>query len=248
VTFPPGGGQGFPSSALVNPIVIGAELFYNPGPGAGNLTESISNSAGTDAYGNAYLAGFTAYTQLSPGFWVANNLSTQNQLAWFTAPSSAGPWTLLASIQADTNSDLTIVSGNRIGVGNPLVALIGSAFETWHTLGGLGATGYTINFGRFRYEAIGPGYEVLDIELQAGAAAVAGVFTWTIIPGAQYQFAGPTSRSYPLGYNGTIAAGQNFGSILVDGQSSGNPGRVRVDIPALPNGTVIGATVWVPLS
>lgn len=250
--IPPGSAAGILRALELIIFGTGANrgvFVYNGTPAFGTLTESVAAVANTDSFNNAYLPGFTSYTNLGGGVWVANNISAANQLAWFTAAGPAGPWTQIASITANTNGDLTIVSGNRIGAGNPLVAFISGAFETWHTLGGLGVTGYTINFGRFRYEAIGPGYAVYDIELLAGAGGgTAGVYTWTIIPGAAYQFAGATSRSYPLGFNGVLAAGANAGSVLIDGAGAGTPGRVRIDIPGLPAGTVIGGTIWVPLS
>jgi hypothetical protein len=221
---------------------------YSGSPAPGDLVASIVPVQQTDPETNLALAGVSSYSPLG-GQFVAVNLSAANQVSWFTAPAPTGPWTLVGSITADINGDLSIVSTNRIGIGNPLVALIGSAFEQWHTLGGLGTTGYTIQQGRFRYEAIGPGYCVLDIQLQAGAGGgTAGVYTWTIIPGAQYQFTGNYSRSYALGYNGVLAAGANAGSVLVDGAGTATPGRIRLDIPGLPANTTIGDTIWIPLS
>lgn len=248
-------GEGFPDTVATvfqaaDFIVDSAGGFFYSGPPApGNLAASITTGPGTDQFGNAYLQGFTAYQPLG-GIYVANGLSTTNQLAWYTAPGFGGPYTLVGSVAADVLGDLVVTTTDRFGAASPLIAVLaGGAFESWHTLGGLGVTGYTINFGRFRYEAIGPGYAVYDIELQAGAGGgTAGVYTWTIVPGATYQFGGPTSRSYALGFNGTVAAGANAGSVLIDGAASANPGRVRVVIPGLPAGTVIGGTIWVPLS
>src|SRR5512138_1081475 len=55
-------------SAEFNNVVIrgstttqGLILMYNGTPAAGNLIASIAPAAGTDTYGNAYLAGITTY-------------------------------------------------------------------------------------------------------------------------------------------------------------------------------------------
>lgn len=226
------------------------EFFYSGTPAAGNLTGSITNAAGSDdGHGNAYLAGHTSYQPLG-GIYVANNLSTANQLAWLTAPGFAGPYTEVASVTADINGNLIISGNDQIGITSPLVAILaGGAFETWHSLGGLGATGYTILQGRYRYEAIGPGYTVIQVQLQAGAGGgTAGVYTFANTLPAGYQFPGTISNSEPLGYNGTVTAGGNFGNVLIDPAGAGSPGRVRIDIPALPANTIIGATLLIPLS
>lgn len=43
-------------------VVSGLALYYNGTPAAGNLILSIAASAGTDSFGNAYLAGLTSYS------------------------------------------------------------------------------------------------------------------------------------------------------------------------------------------
>lgn len=219
----------------------------NP-PTFGSLITSDAPFAGTDNEGDAYLSGFAAYGPITGGF-AAVNMSAANQLSWWTSPTMAGPWVENQSIQADINGDLVISASNRIGFNTVIVPFIGASFETWHTLGGYGATGYTILQNRFRLTVEGD--TKIDIQLQAGAGGgTAGVYTATItLPSSpNYQFAGNYSRSYPFGYNGTIAAGQNFGSVLVDGAGTGTPGRVRIDIPGLPANTVIGCTIIIPAS
>lgn len=221
---------------------------YSGAPAAGDLVASIVPVQQPDPETNLALAGVSSYSPLG-GQFVAVNMSAANQFSWFTAPAPTGPWTLVGSITANTNGDLSIVSSNRIGVGNPLVALVGAAFEQWHPLGGLGATGYTIQQGRFRYEAIGPGYCVIEIQLQAGAGGgVAGVYTWSLTLDPAYRFAGPLTKSFPLGFNGVLVAGANAGNVLVDGATAGAPGRVRLDIPGLPANTELGTTLWIPLA
>lgn len=63
-------------------------FVYSPKPGAGNLVASITASSGTDNFGNATLAGVTAYS---------STLAVQQfggASQYYTAPSEAGPWTL----------------------------------------------------------------------------------------------------------------------------------------------------------
>lgn len=226
------------------------EFFYSGTPAGGNLVASITNAAGADdGHGNAYLAGHTSYQPLG-GIFVANNLSTANQLAWFTAPGFGGPYTVVASLTADINGNLIISGNDQIGITSPLVAILaGGAFESWHSLGSPSATGYTVLAGRYRYEAIGPGYTVLEIQLQANAGGgTAGVYTFANSLPAGYQFPGAGSKSDPLGYNGNVTAGTAFGNVLIDGAAGAFPGRVRIDIPALNANTIIGGTIWIPLS
>lgn len=55
-------------------VVSGTNLYYSGTPAFGNLVGSISSAAGTDSFGNGYLAGFTVYdpginfTQMHSGF------------------------------------------------------------------------------------------------------------------------------------------------------------------------------------
>jgi hypothetical protein len=225
------------------------EFRYSASPALGNLIYTDTTTGGTDGQGNVYLPGVTVYSNLG-GTFVANNLSTTSQVSWWTAPAAGGPWTEVASITADTVGDLIIACNDRFGAASPLLAVLaGGVFETWHSLGSPSATGYTSLGGRYRYEAIGPGYTVLEIQLLANAGGgTAGVYTYASALPAGYQFPGSGSKSEPLGFNGTVAAGSNFGSALIDGAAAGSPGRVRIDIPGLPAGTVIGATIWIPLS
>lgn len=50
-------------------VVSGKSLYYNGTPAAGNLVGSISATAGTDSFGNAYLAGFTVYDTSGSGLY-----------------------------------------------------------------------------------------------------------------------------------------------------------------------------------
>lgn len=63
------------------------EFGYSPGPGFGNLFSSDTVAAGIDPYGNAYLAGKTAYF----GGTQAVNLNGDT-ITFYTAAGAGGPW------------------------------------------------------------------------------------------------------------------------------------------------------------
>lgn len=71
-------------------IISGSALYYSGIPAAGNLVASIAAAAGTDLFGNAYLAGESSYTTVAP--FVAINIF-QSVITFYTASSQAGPWT-----------------------------------------------------------------------------------------------------------------------------------------------------------
>lgn len=123
--------------------------------------------------------------------------------------------------------------------------------ETWHTLGSPGTTGCTVNVARYRLTALGECE--IDISLSAGAAgSTAGLYTWSVALPTGYQFpsggAGAYSRAYAMGWGGTTAAGDNTAILQIDGAGTGNPGRVRMQLPAKPSGTQFSITAQIPLS
>lgn len=71
-------------------------FFYSGTPAAGNLIQSLTNSTGTDLFGNAYLAGTTTYTTIGTVFAVNLN---QNAISWYSATTEAGPYTRIALIE-----------------------------------------------------------------------------------------------------------------------------------------------------
>jgi hypothetical protein len=80
------------------------EFFYSGTPAAGNLVESVAPSAGSDAFGNKYLAGQATYgsgfaTTLAAGF-----------VAFYTGSLTAG-WTFQAQIETDSGGDLILTPG-----------------------------------------------------------------------------------------------------------------------------------------
>lgn len=85
---------------------------YTPSPGAGNLIASIvAVGAVTDPYTNLLLAGITSYDNFN---FIAASLNAGN-LALFTAPSEAGPWTQAAIIGLSGNSlTLNVTAGDLL--------------------------------------------------------------------------------------------------------------------------------------
>lgn len=81
------------------------QLIYNPAPGAGNLIQSVSAGGGTDAYGNVYLPGDVEYITVGGTSYALSN--DGKVLAFWTAASQAGPWTMQNSMQG---SDLVSVA------------------------------------------------------------------------------------------------------------------------------------------
>ena len=117
---PPGSGTGTAAGASAGPLRV-TEIIITPGsilegiftyssspPAAGTLTESASvATAGTDAYGNHYLAGHASYAAnfaaaLDAGF-----------AAFYTGSLSAG-WTLAAQIETDAAGDLVLSASGAI--------------------------------------------------------------------------------------------------------------------------------------
>jgi hypothetical protein len=115
---PPQAGEGFPLSVATifqagNTIINSSgEFVYSPSPGLGNLISSVAGAAGTDQYGNAYLAGTTGYFQFG-GAYYATQVGTSQQLGFYTAASGAGPWSLLASVGTQ-GSDLNLAANREI--------------------------------------------------------------------------------------------------------------------------------------
>ena len=118
--------------------------------------------------------------------------------------------------------------------------------ETWHSLGAFSQAAWTVNFGRYRMTA--DGETEIDISLTANANTAAGSLTWANNLPSAYQFGGNFSRDYPVGFNGAITTATNNADLLVDGAGTSNPGRVRVQLPALPSGTSCSVTQRIPLS
>lgn len=260
---------------LVTPSGI---FSYPGTPGVGGLAQSIVPGAVpvTDPFGNAALPGITTYEQ-SGGTWYANNLLASQLVIW-TAASSAGPYTQSAAglfFLTGANTFINALAGQKIELSAPVkadfalevagaftadtTATVTGAFtatggtasvptlittDSWNSLGALGAgSGYTVNRGRFQLTS--EGETEIDIVLTAGAATVAGVYLFTVVLPTVPNYRPIDNRSYPMGWNGTVTAAMNFPSLRVGGTSTGT---VNLQLPALPNGTVITCTQRIPLN
>jgi hypothetical protein len=113
--------------------------------------------------------------------------------------------------------------------------------DTWHSLGTLSGTGsanWTVNQGRYQLTTDGR-YEV-DIVMTATATTTAGT---TIAFANALPTAPSNGRSYPLGWNGTVAASVNTSTLRVT-----TGGVVEMELPSLPSGTVVTCTQRVPVN
>jgi hypothetical protein len=148
-----------PQNQLINPVIVitagRALLIYSPAPGLNNLIASIAPDAGTDSFGNSYLAGITTYEPgLSLPFPPVIAMSLQaGALVGYSAASEAGPWTQLGTLNpwyaagigwsTDTGQIIggdTEIQGT-LTVNEALTATGGTATnpslvetDTWHTI------------------------------------------------------------------------------------------------------------------
>ena len=81
---------------IEGPTIIGSSAFYYNGtPAFGNLISSITQAAGTDQFGNAYVAGTSSYFI---GSTFAAVSVTGGSVTWYTAPGAAGPWGFIGQL------------------------------------------------------------------------------------------------------------------------------------------------------
>ncbi|HEX5494525.1 MAG TPA: hypothetical protein VFX70_08150, partial [Mycobacteriales bacterium] len=90
-------------------INAAGQFFYSATPAAGNLTESVARTAGTDALGNHYVAGHATYgatfaASLAAGFMVM-----------YTG-SLPGGWTQTATVETSSLGDLVLFASNVISL------------------------------------------------------------------------------------------------------------------------------------
>ncbi len=111
-------------------ISTGQFFSYSPSRGAGNLVASVSGTAGTDPYGNAFFAGVTEYTLTGHGYYAVN--LDVGQLNIYTSTGlggEAGPWTLVNSLAYLFGNGLTLTNqqdgGQIIISGLPKVTAAG---------------------------------------------------------------------------------------------------------------------------
>lgn len=88
-------------------------FFYSPTEAAGNLVATITPAAGTDPFGNVYLAGVSSYgasfsSQLAAGFVTMYH------------GSQAGGWVQGATIETDSSGDLLMIATKVLTGSNTL--------------------------------------------------------------------------------------------------------------------------------
>lgn len=79
----------------VSVINVNGYFLYSPSGGANKLVASVTAAAGTDAYGNAYLAGNTAYGTDGVNYYATSVQGFAGKgpgTVFYTATSEAGPW------------------------------------------------------------------------------------------------------------------------------------------------------------
>lgn len=252
-------GTGANPDIIIDPI-RSAMFFYSPTAGAGNLTESIAVAAGTDVFGNADLPGNTTYFAGGTRAVQVYNAA----ITFYTAPSSAGPWTAGPSITTDATGlhldavtaglDLTLLSHGTglvkaqsqlqvaYTTAGPVVTTDpnnSSASESWHSLGALGVTGLTVNAGRYRM--LPDGDVEIDFSFSTSAAVSAFFATFANTLLTAYQPA--QEKGCGIGASGgawTISS-TRIPSLLVT-----PTGSVQVSMPAIASGVVGGCTFRYP--
>ena len=86
------------------------------------------------------------------------------------------------------------------------------------------------------------GFALVDVNLTAGAATVAGVYAFANLLPAAYR--PPNVRSYPLGFNGVFTAAANAPDLRLDRRWA----TCGCSCPSCPNNTVVSATQVVPVN
>lgn len=133
---------------------------YSPAEGAGNLISSEAAAAGTDPYGNSYLAGFVNYFRNEAGQFQAIQI-LDTQVVFYLGPvggSEAGPWTPVTFLSADLSANGVLLAGTAVAALQPGTT---ATAETWHDISGSVASGWTA--GTARYQLLSTGEVVCEI-------------------------------------------------------------------------------------
>ena len=107
-------------------IVSGTALYYSGPPGAGKLVASVAAAAGTDVFGNFYLAGIAAYKITAP---FSATVVFGTALQFWTATVAGGPWTAQATVSSDASGNLFLFGGptGKIFIENFMSVLFGAS-------------------------------------------------------------------------------------------------------------------------
>lgn len=192
-------GQGFNSP--VNPRIVttviqstGAQIWYSPTRGAGNMIASVAAAGGFDQYGNAYLAGQTSY---SGTLAIQTNSGT---ISFKTATSQAGPWNAaFAQVGSANNTDLSFFSSRYIVSQEPHImdqfafaqnpASLGTP-EVWHNIALQNSCTAGTDVNGTTYTPAIALTSQGDIKLKGVVVAPAGGLasgtTWGVTPSASY--------------------------------------------------------------
>lgn len=239
--------------------VSGGVFSQNNGFWSGLLNGTVALSAPgnfTQAAISAALGKLDLQSPVESAADVPANLELASETATGSVPQArviAGTLFLAgggASVTGGTTTDTLTVTGATVLAGK-VTATGGTAAapslvttDAWHPVSPVPlVTGYTVNQCRYRLSV--ENFTLFDLQLTGNPTGTSGVYTLTTTLPAQYQPAGAGARSYPLGYNGVITAGQNAGSILIDEAGSAAAGRVRVQIPGVAG--TLGTTAVIPL-
>jgi hypothetical protein len=152
-------------------VISGLALYYDPVPGLGNLDASIAATAGTDPYGNAYVAGVASY-----GFGTAVSYLVQGRAVFNTADSTyitiSGAGTL--TIRSITESLLIDMPVRDIFAVLPGTS---ATEEIWHAGALINSWANNAGFGAFKYRKVAsPPNSVEVTGAIAGTAATAATF------------------------------------------------------------------------
>lgn len=85
------------------------EFFYSGTPAAGNLVSSVAPAAGTDGFGNNFLAGTATYAN---GSGIATALAAG--FVAFYSGSLAGGWSALSSVSGDGAGNLQVNAAGEL--------------------------------------------------------------------------------------------------------------------------------------
>jgi hypothetical protein len=222
------------TNQVQNQIIItgpgGGVYTYSPAPGAGTLVASGGlAAAGTDAYGNATLAGYTTYVNNNPAFhnWTATSLQN-GQVAVYQATTEAGPWALLTSISIGQNSSLGPSTHLDIGSGGGTPVIFRDLVSSPHGFQG------TLPIGK------------IDISTNAvGNTGTAGDITtaWAV-PASD----GQAGTTYTIRALATMTMGQTTAETLTLGADIDAGTLVPLaTLGAVFNGSTLSATYDIPL-
>lgn len=215
--------MGWSSQVVIANLVIieGPDdgLFMYAGtPALGNLVYSVSNTADTDAEGNAFLSGSVSYNKTSGVFYAVQEGNTgipgaAAVTSYWTALAAGGPWVLQASLYGNTSGQL-ILSG-RAGILLSKVNL--AAYPPW-TLTDAPGTPYTT--------ALGPA-DLTKTWLVAGGDGVAGTI-YTLETHVTIE-TGTTAETFTIGAD--LNSGTRIPLATLGAAFNGGAASTTYDIP-----------------